>query len=177
MKVISVLLLATGQAVSLRDVFDAYDEESLLEQDKNEDTIDPNGLMAEIAGDDIAREVMLATDGIQDQALVQLQADPVVAKKSEADPEAAKKPINMPYGLDKNPVHAWGSDRHPADSKDHVYGVDRDEHYNTRNGYPHGHTINDEDAEPKFVQLRADPEPATAPATVAKGDATATPAK
>ena len=58
------LFLSVASTIRLRDVFDAYDEESMLEQTKQEDTIDPNGLMAEIAGDDIAREVMLATDGI-----------------------------------------------------------------------------------------------------------------
>jgi len=66
MKLNTLLLLTGATAIQLRDIFDSYDEESNLEQKKKEDTIDPAGLTAEIGGDDIARDVMVATYGIAD---------------------------------------------------------------------------------------------------------------
>jgi hypothetical protein len=68
------LLIAGISAVKLqaKDIFDSYDEESALEQLKEEDQIDPAALTAEIGGDEIARQVMLATGGIQDQEMIQL---------------------------------------------------------------------------------------------------------
>lgn len=62
-----LLLLANSvQAARIRDIFDAYDQESALEQLKNEDMIDPAALAAEIGGDEIARDVISATGGIAD---------------------------------------------------------------------------------------------------------------
>jgi len=48
----------------LRDIFDAYDDEALIEANSEEDQIDPAKLTAEIGGDEIAREVKGATAGV-----------------------------------------------------------------------------------------------------------------
>lgn len=72
---ISLLLASTVGAAKIRDIFDAYDQESKVEQGKNEDQIDPAALAAEIGGDDIARDVISATGGIADQTFLQLDAD------------------------------------------------------------------------------------------------------
>ena len=83
MKSLTIALLLSGtQAVRLRDIFDAYDQESAAEQAKHEDTIDPQALAAEIGGEEIAREVMLATSGLSDTTLLQLD--------EEIDDQAAK---------------------------------------------------------------------------------------
>ena len=72
---INLLLASAVGAVRVKDIFDAYDQESNLEQLKHEDSIDPAALAAEIGGDDIARDVMSATGGIVDQTMLQLDAE------------------------------------------------------------------------------------------------------
>jgi hypothetical protein len=73
--VIGLLLASASQAIKLRDIFDAYDQESALEQTKNEDSIDPQALAAEIGGEEIARDVIQATGGIQESTMLQLSDD------------------------------------------------------------------------------------------------------
>mmetsp|Transcript_9342 Transcript_9342/g.14118 ORF Transcript_9342/g.14118 Transcript_9342/m.14118 type:complete len:274 (-) Transcript_9342:44-865(-) len=79
MKAITLLaLLGSTQAARLRDIFDAYDIESKKEAMNKNDTIDPAALTAEIGGDEIAKEVKLATAGVEEgaeQALIQLDDD------------------------------------------------------------------------------------------------------
>ena len=61
------------EAVKLRDIFDAYDEESKKEAMDANDQIDATQLAAEIGGEEIAREVKGATEGVAEQAqLLQL---------------------------------------------------------------------------------------------------------
>jgi len=74
----TLALLSATQAAKLRDIFDAYDIESRKEAQNKSDTIDPAALTAEIGGDDIAREVKLATAGVEEgaeQALLQMDDD------------------------------------------------------------------------------------------------------
>lgn len=63
-----LMLLSTSKAVKLSDIFDAYDEESLIEQNSTDDSIDPEALAVEIGGEEIAREVQGATKGIKEEA-------------------------------------------------------------------------------------------------------------
>jgi len=148
------LLLATANAVQLRDIFDAYDEESALEQTKKEDTIDPAALTAEIGGDDIARDVMLATNGIADQSFVQLS---FVDHDSDEEPENVNiEAIDPPKrrrindadgdGVEDNEKKSFEElDRHNKP----VFGVVSEELHNTRHGGPPGHTRATDHPEPK----------------------------
>ena len=73
MQVIALLIWGISAVrLDAKDIFDSYDTESALEQLKEEDQIDPAALTAEIGGDEIARDVMLATGGIADQNLLQV---------------------------------------------------------------------------------------------------------
>lgn len=87
---LALLLAATSQAVKLKDIFDAYDQESAAEQAKKEDTIDPQALAAEIGGEQIAREVLLATGGLSDNTLLQVDEDIKVKDPSDKDSEQFK---------------------------------------------------------------------------------------
>jgi hypothetical protein len=63
---IAALLISTVSPLHLRDIFDAYDEESRKEAQNKSDNIDPAALSAEIGGEEIAREVRGATAGVAD---------------------------------------------------------------------------------------------------------------
>ena len=52
------------QGAKLRDIFDAYDEESKKEAMDANDQIDATQLAAEIGGEEIAKEVKGATEGV-----------------------------------------------------------------------------------------------------------------
>jgi hypothetical protein len=67
---VCLLLASAAQGIKVTDIFDAYDQESALEQTKREDTIDPTALAAEIGGEEIARDVINATGGIQESSLI-----------------------------------------------------------------------------------------------------------
>ena len=67
-------LINNASAVQVKDIFDAYDEETKIEaanKDK-EGNVDPQALAKEIDGASIKREVTQATAGVADQAMVQL---------------------------------------------------------------------------------------------------------
>ncbi len=57
----------------MRDIFDAYDEESKKEALNKDDTIDAAALSKEIGGDQIVKEVNEGS--ADDENLVQLNAD------------------------------------------------------------------------------------------------------
>ena len=70
------LLYSSTQAIKVRDIFDAYDDEALIEANSQDDQIDPAKLTAEIGGEDIAREVKGATAGVANEAtMLQLDSD------------------------------------------------------------------------------------------------------
>jgi hypothetical protein len=54
----------------LRDIFDSYDIESKKELNNKDDTIDPAALTAEIGGDQIAKDVKQATEGVADETMI-----------------------------------------------------------------------------------------------------------
>ena len=69
--VFALLNSSKVSAVKLRDIFDAYDDEALIEANSQDDQIDPAKLTAEIGGEDIAREVKGATAGVgEDTAML-----------------------------------------------------------------------------------------------------------
>ena len=109
--------------------------------------------MAEIGGDDIAREVMVATDGIQEESmlLLNVEEEPVKEKKEVAKdekkagkggPKPAAKPANQyESGVEENPKKVPGA-------HDWVFGEGSHDYTNSRNGYHWGHVGNDNDPMP-----------------------------
>jgi len=74
--VFALLNSSKVSAIKLRDIFDAYDDEALIEANSQDDQIDPAKLTAEIGGEDIAREVKGATAGVgEDTTMLQLESD------------------------------------------------------------------------------------------------------
>jgi hypothetical protein len=71
-----LLLLNFISATKLRDIFDAYDEETKKEAARkdSEDNVDPVALAKEIGGSQIKREVLQATAGVADQVMLQLDS-------------------------------------------------------------------------------------------------------
>ena len=98
LSLIAVLLFIHGQkAVKLSvqgDVWDSYDQESQVEQTKDEDAVDPAALAAEIGGDRIAKEVIEATGSISDNGFVQTDDDVELAVQ-ENDVEPPSDDMNV----------------------------------------------------------------------------------
>ena len=68
----ALLYSAQVSAIKLRDIFDAYDEESLAELNNQEDQIDPQALSAEIGAEQITKDVKGATKNLAENTMVQL---------------------------------------------------------------------------------------------------------
>ena len=139
-KIIALLLLGSN-AMRLNDIFDSYDEESALEQLKEEDQIDPAALTAEIGGDEIARDVMLATGGIADQNMLQIDQRfiPNVSYVPSEDIYMHLRPIRDADGdgvEDNEQVSSHWQDKHAK----YVFGRELDNMHNTHNGEVPGHT-------------------------------------
>jgi len=107
-KAIALCLLASVNGLKVRDIFDAYDTESALEQLKREDTIDPSALAVEIGGEDIARDVINATGGISESSLLQLSYDGEDADNGPSEKE--KKMIERINNFRKFEENTEGDD-------------------------------------------------------------------
>jgi hypothetical protein len=84
--VVALLCATQIKAIQIRDIFDAYDEESRKESQNKSDDVDPAQLSAEIAGDELAKEVRAATDGVADGVMLQLDAQihrPIIDKDGD----------------------------------------------------------------------------------------------
>ena len=77
---VAFALLYSSEVSAVQDIFDAYDEESKKEAMDHSDTIDPAALTAEIGGDQIAKDVKAATEGVADQALPEVEEDIIMPK-------------------------------------------------------------------------------------------------
>lgn len=142
-------------AIRLTDIFDAYDQESAVEQAKHEDSIDPAALAAEIGGDEIAKDVIRATSGIADSALIQLGELEEVTNKGDDAPEEEEKKDEKKKSIDYqgNNLRVYELPPEKADSEQKIslkafrY---TDDIWNTHNTYHR--TINngfdDDDTEP-----------------------------
>lgn len=141
------LLLATAaQGLKLNDIFDAYDQESALEQLKQEDTIDPNALAAEIGGEDIARDVINATGGISDASLLQLSYDGDENDDGEELSDKQKKIVDRVNAWRRYEQNTEGEDAKNRRVYNSVTGIE-----NTHSTYPRqiNNGFDDKETEPK----------------------------
>lgn len=149
------LLYSSTQAIKVRDIFDAYDDEALIEANSQDDQIDPAKLTAEIGGEDIAKEVKGATAGVQNEATM-LQLDSDVQFDQFAKPTPRKRRIIDADGdgvEDNIKKTQWELDRY----REPVFGVPIEDLNNTHNGEMPGH-----------VRFGEGPEPGTDPWAMAR---------
>jgi len=153
--VVFALLYSSTQAIKVRDIFDAYDDEALIEANSQDDQIDPAKLTAEIGGEDIAKEVKGATAGVQNEATM-LQLDSDVQFDQFAKPTPKKRRIIDEDGdgvEDNIKKTQWELDRY----REPVFGVPIEDLNNTHNGEMPGH-----------VRFGEGPEPGTDPWAMAR---------
>jgi hypothetical protein len=142
-------------AVKLRDIFDAYDDEALIEANSQDDQIDPAKLTAEIGGEDIAREVKGATAGVgQDTTMLQLESDVEYPQFKKIAPHKRRIIDADGDGVEDNVK----KDQYELDRfREPVFGIPVEDLHNTHNGELPGH-----------VRFGDAPEPGTDPWAIAR---------
>ena len=136
--VLFALLYSTKvSAIRLRDIFDAYDEESLAELNNQDDQIDPQALSAEIGAEQITKDVNGATKNLAENTMLQISESvrPII----DADGD----------GVEDNEHKT----QHELDKfRKMVFGASVEDLHNTQNGELPGHVRYGEDTEPTHIQ-------------------------
>ena len=125
----------------MRDIFDAYDEESLAELNNQEDQIDPQALSAEIGAEQITKDVSGATKNLAENTMVQIGS--LIRPIIDADGD----------GVEDNVAKT----QHELDRfRKMVYSAPVEDLHNTRNGELPGHIRHGEFPEPSNIQTEVD---------------------